>query len=496
MRLLRCHVDGFGCLSGYDRSFSPTVTVIREENGFGKTTLSNFLAAMLYGLPNGGTSDKNLRKKYAPWQGGSFGGWLEYETGGRAYRIVRRFGTRSVTGDSFALYSVPEMQSVDDLPPDIGQAVFGLSESSFRRCVCMDSGAVGSFSSADVQARLSRLVEDTNDINNLDTALERLREARKERMAFRGNSGSVSRLDAAAAEKQMEKARLEQSMTRLETLLGGQEDGRKRAEALRREIRALPGEKPARRSSALLWPALACFAASGVVYYVNCSPIPGIVAAAAGAVFLLLAIHHNRKNRSALAQWEKCVARQEALEAEENKLRDVLAAGEQSIRLLRQECDRLPEVTAELASLQRRRQEERDTCRLLDKTMELLSAAAEDLGDRYLHKLRESFQRNLEQMGMDDGTCLLDNRLEPAREVNGEPRSAASESSGNGTVLMLCMRLALCDALVDGERPFLLLDDPFTELDDRHMDKARQLLRSKAEQYQILYMTCHSSREI
>ena len=53
MRLLRCHIENFGVLSGFDYEFESSLTVICRENGFGKSTLAAFLKAMFYGLPRG-----------------------------------------------------------------------------------------------------------------------------------------------------------------------------------------------------------------------------------------------------------------------------------------------------------------------------------------------------------------------------------------------------------------------------------------------------------
>ena len=35
MRLLRCHIENFGVLSGFDYEFESGLTVICRENGFG-----------------------------------------------------------------------------------------------------------------------------------------------------------------------------------------------------------------------------------------------------------------------------------------------------------------------------------------------------------------------------------------------------------------------------------------------------------------------------
>jgi len=61
---------------------------------------------------------------------------------------------------------------------------------------------------------------------------------------------------------------------------------------------------------------------------------------------------------------------------------------------------------------------------------------------------------------------------------------------------MLCMRFALVDALFTGEKPFVILDDPFVNLDDEHTAEALRMLKELAKDRQIVYLVCNSSRSI
>ena len=54
--------------------------------------------------------------------------------------------------------------------------------------------------------------------------------------------------------------------------------------------------------------------------------------------------------------------------------------------------------------------------------------------------------------------------------------------------------LALVDAMYQAEKPFLILDDPFVNLDDGHTKQALELLAELAQNRQILYLTCSTSR--
>ncbi len=69
-------------------------------------------------------------------------------------------------------------------------------------------------------------------------------------------------------------------------------------------------------------------------------------------------------------------------------------------------------------------------------------------------------------------------------------------SRGLQTIINLCMRLALIDCLYPNEKPFVILDDPFVNFDDSKLELSKRLMKSISDKYQIVYFTCHESREI
>ena len=79
-------------------------------------------------------------------------------------------------------------------------------------------------------------------------------------------------------------------------------------------------------------------------------------------------------------------------------------------------------------------------------------------------------------------------------ERYGQARELGYFSAGQGDMIMLGMRLALVDALFRQEKPFVILDDPFVNLDDDHTARALELLKDLARDRQIVYLTCSSSR--
>ena len=60
----------------------------------------------------------------------------------------------------------------------------------------------------------------------------------------------------------------------------------------------------------------------------------------------------------------------------------------------------------------------------------------------------------------------------------------------------VCLRLALVDAMFEKEKPFVILDDPFALMDKENLLDALALVKTAANDKQIIYFTCHQSREI
>ena len=54
----------------------------------------------------------------------------------------------------------------------------------------------------------------------------------------------------------------------------------------------------------------------------------------------------------------------------------------------------------------------------------------------------------------------------------------------------------MIDAMYEKEKPFIILDDPFINLDDEKLACAQQFVNAIAEHCQVIYLTCHNSRVI
>lgn len=139
----------------------------------------------------------------------------------------------------------------------------------------------------------------------------------------------------------------------------------------------------------------------------------------------------------------------------------------------------------------------------ITETMKCLKQAKEQFSSRYMKGLRAAFAKYVALLGKDDFAnsmgghfdgVVADIDLNVRVSAYGEERELGYFSTGYKDLLGLSMRFALVDALFSEERPVLVLDDPFVNLDEEKLLRAMAFLKQTAGEYQILYLVCHNSR--
>lgn len=193
MNLIKCHIENFGKLQNFDFEFTKGLNTIKEENGFGKTTFANFIKAMFYGLDTS-KSEKSDRKRYMPWQGGKFGGNLEFEIGNKKYRI-ERFFEKKATDDTFKLYDLETNLESTDYSENIGEEIFKINKEAYERSTYIPQGQIQIQMDDSINAKLGNVLESDNDINTSEEAIKRLEEAMKIYKKT-GNRGLINEKEA------------------------------------------------------------------------------------------------------------------------------------------------------------------------------------------------------------------------------------------------------------------------------------------------------------
>ena len=79
---------------------------------------------------------------------------------------------------------------------------------------------------------------------------------------------------------------------------------------------------------------------------------------------------------------------------------------------------------------------------------------------------------------------------------NGITKDLNYYSKGLVNSFEICKRFALIEVLFNKEKPFIILDDQFTNLDEEKIKESLAVIKEFANDYQIIYFVCHDSRAI
>ena len=221
MRILSCYIAGFGKFIDQAFDFSAGITTIKQDNGWGKTTLADFLRCMFYGHEAGRSKavENNERAKYMPWRGGAYGGSLTFSYQNKRYRIERSFG-KTPAYDTTRIYDSNNMQTFEfgDKGEKLGEILFGMDADGYRRSVYIPQGEIRTDGMPDTMKNcLLSLLNTGGEGGN--SALDKLDEADK---ALRGKrrpaQGKLDKIDERLGEISHQKAECEYAAVQAKNL--------------------------------------------------------------------------------------------------------------------------------------------------------------------------------------------------------------------------------------------------------------------------------------
>ncbi len=183
------------------------------------------------------------------------------------------------------------------------------------------------------------------------------------------------------------------------------------------------------------------------------------------------------------------------LSEEEEKLRERMSLTRNQILAYQETLDRLEEKKRELAALTETIREERQRYEDLKIASACLVRAKESLSSKYTEPVKKAFDHYYSLLSAQNADEMyLDANAHVTARQQGQQREVQSLSAGYQDLIGLCLRLAFADVMYEEEKPFLIFDDPFVNLDEKKLRRAGSLLREVEKQYQIIYFTCHESR--
>ncbi len=197
---------------------------------------------------------------------------------------------------------------------------------------------------------------------------------------------------------------------------------------------------------------------------------------------------------------EELQSKQEQIDLEIHDIHKGITQDRDALLSLSDEMDTIEEAENRREVLLEERTECEKKIELLEKTEDFLQMAKEQFLSKYMGPLRK---------GMDHYMTLLDKKYKGEADSmdfditmdlsiqvmnNGTTHSSDYLSNGYQDLVSLCARLALVDVIYRKEKPMIVLDDPFTNLDEEKIKRALLLLQEIGKERQIIYFTCHNSR--
>ena len=168
--------------------------------------------------------------------------------------------------------------------------------------------------------------------------------------------------------------------------------------------------------------------------------------------------------------------------------RGEISAAESVYETLQDNNSRLDDAEERLAEYKERRA-------IISLAEDYIKAADAKLQQKYVAPVKDKFVEFSAPIEKALGEkVVMDKDFRIYFESGGEIRDDKHLSSGQRCILSLCFRLSLIENAFGGEKPFIIMDDPFVNLDKEHIEKTLEFLKSVSKDEQIIYFCCHESR--
>ncbi len=500
MKLIFAHVENFGTLKDFSLSFNEGLNAHCMENGEGKSTLIAFLKCMLFGLSDSRSRDltENERKRYLPWQGGAFGGYLTVEHEGAEYRIVRRFGARPAE-DTLAVFDERTGAPTNALGKIPGQTLFGIDAEGFSICsIFSERGYCAQLENESIIARLGS--EDS--VQGASAALDLLAEERRI-YEKRGGRGMLSELEDELTIKKESREMREAEAAALPEKERAFLSAKAALAALTEESEdAALAEKKKRPT--LIWAFIllaASLSAAALSVIGSSFSRLALIGFLPAIILLFLGIHafFANINLQKEEKFQNCSnASPSSLAGKKGIFEERYRASTESERAYEAARDAREEaalLSAEIELLEKKRERIQTHLSDIKKTEELLEGALTAYREKRASLSHTFFGEHLHALGIKDGEAYrLGDRFAVSFLDGSSYHAADTLSRGGKDLVSLARSLALTSALPTALALPLFLDDPFLSYDDGRLATALSTLGALAKDRQILYLTCSHSR--
>ena len=185
----------------------------------------------------------------------------------------------------------------------------------------------------------------------------------------------------------------------------------------------------------------------------------------------------------------------EKINASIDNAKQNILAYESRLDGLRESLDEWEELGDILKELKLEQEEEKKLYKYTSTAKDALVKAKETMTSRYVKPLLASLKTYYKTItGLNPEVLHMDANTNITIDEAGLQRDAELFSTGYRDLFGIALRVAFADAMYTEEIPFLIMDDPFVNLDDSKLKNVREFLKILSEKYQILYFTCSTAR--
>ena len=164
----------------------------------------------------------------------------------------------------------------------------------------------------------------------------------------------------------------------------------------------------------------------------------------------------------------------------------------ENLQIQADECENCRQQLNQLTDIQ---ESEKNKERLLKLTKQIMEDSKQSFTSEYMGPVMSGFRKYYTILtGCEPDAYNLDADTKLTVMEQNMPRDIGYLSAGKQDLVGVCMRMALVEAMYKEEKPFLIFDDPFVNLDDNNIKGAMKLLDEIAKNYQVIYFTCSESR--
>lgn len=506
MRIISCYIKKFGAFQNKTIGFNEGLNCFTRQNGWGKSTLCAFIKAMFYGMEKISRSDFTDREKYLSFGDNVCGGNLIFEKGGKTYRIERYFYEKS-KDDEFVLYDEKAQVPCGDFTSNIGEELFGLDMDSFERTlfICGDKTHLPK-NTTSISSHINGLLENSDDLNSYDEICSRMEKDIQSLKSQRGSSSNrvIDRLEMEIREIETEllectehakhQKTLKTELSALENTILQKEEAIKDIEKKVLERERLEKVLKDGLNFLLLSIFFILVFLFGVYAALVLFKKPEIIIVL--AMLLVLALLNfvilgvQKKNIGEQLEnipgFEDLLASKNNLQSEKDRF--LVRQGE-----LKKEIESLEEKTEKIDTLENEKNwklSEKDAAveklRILSLTLDVIKEAKNELDESYTKNVQKLFRENMKFLE-EEREFFVNKDFEILEENSGSLMPFKYFSEGYKDLMAFCARLSLAECIFEDAIPFLILDDPFTSLDEEKYQRVMKLVEKTASKSQVFY---------